>query len=151
MQCEDRQLLGDALAPLGDTADMWRRLDELAPLGDAVDAVLRTPGLPLHAKLPRTPAQWQPAVIRSHAADGALTLFDEEAVACSGAMHAVSGVHSLTLDVTDRDVCSGRGYAANVAQEPIQSSVHCQHCRPCLLYTSPSPRDRTRSRMPSSA
>ena len=25
------------------------------------------------------------------------------------------------------------------------------HCGPCLLYTSPSPRDRTRSRMPSSA
>ena len=25
------------------------------------------------------------------------------------------------------------------------------HHRPCLLYTSPSPRDRTRSRMPSSA
>ena len=25
------------------------------------------------------------------------------------------------------------------------------HCNPCLLYTSPSPRDRTRSRMPSSA
>src|SRR5664280_2981111 len=24
-------------------------------------------------------------------------------------------------------------------------------CAPCLLYTSPSPRDRTRSRMPSSA
>ena len=24
-------------------------------------------------------------------------------------------------------------------------------CRTCLLYTSPSPRDRTRSRMPSSA
>ena len=24
-------------------------------------------------------------------------------------------------------------------------------CQPCLLYTSPSPRDRTRSRMPSSA
>jgi len=24
-------------------------------------------------------------------------------------------------------------------------------CNPCLLYTSPSPRDRTRSRMPSSA
>ena len=29
----------------------------------------------------------------------------------------------------------------------------CQQtrCRVCLLYTSPSPRDRTRSRMPSSA
>ena len=25
------------------------------------------------------------------------------------------------------------------------------HCDCCLLYTSPSPRDRTRSRMPSSA
>ena len=25
------------------------------------------------------------------------------------------------------------------------------HILPCLLYTSPSPRDRTRSRMPSSA
>ena len=100
--CEDRQLPGDALAPLDDAADVWRRLDELAPLGDAVDAVLRTPGLPLHAKLPRTPAQWQPAVIRSHAADGALTLFDEEAVACSGAMHAVCGVHSLALELTDR-------------------------------------------------
>ena len=27
----------------------------------------------------------------------------------------------------------------------------CGQCTPCLLYTSPSPRDRTRSRMPSSA
>ena len=27
----------------------------------------------------------------------------------------------------------------------------CPDHRPCLLYTSPSPRDRTRSRMPSSA
>ena len=28
---------------------------------------------------------------------------------------------------------------------------HIVQCYPCLLYTSPSPRDRTRSRMPSSA
>ena len=27
----------------------------------------------------------------------------------------------------------------------------CPKCEACLLYTSPSPRDRTRSRMPSSA
>ena len=27
----------------------------------------------------------------------------------------------------------------------------CIKAKPCLLYTSPSPRDRTRSRMPSSA
>ena len=30
-------------------------------------------------------------------------------------------------------------------------SQSCQHVKDCLLYTSPSPRDRTRSRMPSSA
>ena len=29
--------------------------------------------------------------------------------------------------------------------------VACDICKICLLYTSPSPRDRTRSRMPSSA
>ena len=29
--------------------------------------------------------------------------------------------------------------------------IDCAACEPCLLYTSPSPRDRTRSRMPSSA
>ena len=28
---------------------------------------------------------------------------------------------------------------------------HLAHAHTCLLYTSPSPRDRTRSRMPSSA
>ena len=31
-----------------------------------------------------------------------------------------------------------------------QTELHTE-CRRCLLYTSPSPRDRTRSRMPSSA
>ena len=37
---------------------------------------------------------------------------------------------------------------------PGEKSVHLQSwpvADPCLLYTSPSPRDRTRSRMPSSA
>ena len=31
------------------------------------------------------------------------------------------------------------------------TGVDVDLCRACLLYTSPSPRDRTRSRMPSSA
>ena len=30
-------------------------------------------------------------------------------------------------------------------------TLHYRQLRGCLLYTSPSPRDRTRSRMPSSA
>ena len=36
----------------------------------------------------------------------------------------------------------------------IAARAHCEKidiCTNCLLYTSPSPRDRTRSRMPSSA
>ena len=36
--------------------------------------------------------------------------------------------------------------------EPGENPDNCfQDCSDCLLYTSPSPRDRTRSRMPSSA
>ena len=34
---------------------------------------------------------------------------------------------------------------------PVKSSLFLYNVYPCLLYTSPSPRDRTRSRMPSSA
>ena len=33
----------------------------------------------------------------------------------------------------------------------IQETIEEDISKPCLLYTSPSPRDRTRSRMPSSA
>ena len=33
----------------------------------------------------------------------------------------------------------------------VKSLTAAEHAATCLLYTSPSPRDRTRSRMPSSA
>ena len=44
-------------------------------------------------------------------------------------------------------------YAANLRNEIQQGKITKEKafCLPCLLYTSPSPRDRTRSRMPSSA
>ena len=38
-----------------------------------------------------------------------------------------------------------------LVREQNNSSQVFENYRPCLLYTSPSPRDRTRSRMPSSA
>ena len=38
-----------------------------------------------------------------------------------------------------------------VSYKPFASSILCHGTRNCLLYTSPSPRDRIRSRMPSSA
>ena len=42
-----------------------------------------------------------------------------------------------------------REYTTNV-QTPVLTGAF-DDAMPCLLYTSPSPRDRTRSRMPSSA
>ena len=45
------------------------------------------------------------------------------------------------------DLLSAQGA---VLEQNISTDVGIQHKR-CLLYTSPSPRDRTRSRMPSSA
>mgnify|MGYP003308721071 CR=1 FL=1 len=41
------------------------------------------------------------------------------------------------------------GYFNPIMQYGIEN--FCKRCMSCLLYTSPSPRDRTRSRMPSSA
>ena len=38
-----------------------------------------------------------------------------------------------------------------VNADEIQRVLDCDNMEACLLYTSPSPRDRTRSRMPSSA
>ena len=37
------------------------------------------------------------------------------------------------------------------ADTVVQPTTYAFWCKSCLLYTSPSPRDRTRSRMPSSA
>ena len=43
------------------------------------------------------------------------------------------------------------GAEAELAAEAVQPVGMPVQCGLCLLYTSPSPRDRTRDRMPSSA
>ena len=51
-------------------------------------------------------------------------------------------------------VASAKDADAPQEQEEVQPEVQAQETtvlEDCLLYTSPSPRDRTRSRMPSSA
>ena len=53
--------------------------------------------------------------------------------------------HSLALDDQRREI------ATEIAQSVERRSVISSLIKVCLLYTSPSPRDRTRSRMPSSA
>ena len=55
----------------------------------------------------------------------------------TGGRILIGGEDVTLLPATDRDVCM-----------VFQSYALFPHC---LLYTSPSPRDRTRSRMPSSA
>ena len=55
---------------------------------------------------------------------------------------------ALVFEATDRLISdySFTGSATKQVEKLAQAQTH-----PCLLYTSPSPRDRTRSRMPSSA
>ena len=64
--------------------------------------------------------------------------------------HAVGVIHAgwrgLVAGVVDRGVEALRTIGSSPLQAVIGPCI-----RPCLLYTSPSPRDRTRSRMPSSA
>ena len=52
------------------------------------------------------------------------------------------------VSIGDHVILSWLPYCENCYQ-CIRGKTHL--CKACLLYTSPSPRDRTRSRMPSSA
>ena len=64
-------------------------------------------------------------------------------------MIILAWLHSLVLDTFAGRYVWMRMLAAD---KPIQVSMPVLlMCMICLLYTSPSPRDRTRSRMPSSA
>ena len=78
-----------------------------------------------------------------------------------------TGTNMATLEfVVNDDRCYGCGACIGLCPTNALSMkellaiveqelcTYCEHCIPscpCLLYTSPSPRDRTRSRMPSSA
>ena len=64
---------------------------------------------------------------------------------------AVSKVAIVALPKTNvKESSQEMREAAETAMKDIQHFISSQ-ARSCLLYTSPSPRDRTRSRMPSSA
>ena len=65
----------------------------------------------------------------------------------SGKSAAADRFAELGIDVVDADL------ASRAVVEPGMPALQkiTEHFGDCLLYTSPSPRDRTRSRMPSSA
>ena len=52
---------------------------------------------------------------------------------------------------TGEDLVEISCHGSNFIQESIIQLLLNHNCRVCLLYTSPSPRDRQKSRMPSSA
>ena len=58
---------------------------------------------------------------------------------------------SLRITAKDGSRWIGTGWLAGPRTVITAGHVVYMHSRGCLLYTSPSPRDRTRSRMPSSA
>ena len=56
-----------------------------------------------------------------------------------------------TLSALPKDGLNGYRLNADTKAKIIFSSYEIDEGRDCLLYTSPSPRDRQKSRMPSSA
>ena len=95
-------------------------------------------------------------------------LTDPQGFFCSGVHCDVKGVRNGKLDlgiIYSKKPCSAAGvfttndikaapvkYSANLLND-TNANFHAiiANSGNCLLYTSPSPRDRTRSRMPSSA
>ena len=59
--------------------------------------------------------------------------------------------NQLTLAAIGLGIIAGFQYAQGLPNGFIYGAVFFVLYNICLLYTSPSPRDRTRSRMPSSA
>ena len=100
--------------------DTWERIEELATLGDTVDTVLRSCRLPLLEQLERTPAEWRPAVIDSHAVDGELELSFVTAAACRGAMRDLHAVRSL---VVHRHPSGESDYGSGSSYDPDEVHV----------------------------
>ena len=67
----------------------------------------------------------------------------------AGSLPDTATVDSFTIDLSEPDGASRLLQLVN--DREIDILINNAGGAPCLLYTSPSPRDRTRSRMPSSA
>ena len=68
---------------------------------------------------------------------------------------AYSGDKETALDALqtkhNEEMADAQKKLLEVKREKIEVDVSMLHLKNCLLYTSPSPRDRQKSRMPSSA
>ena len=67
-------------------------------------------------------------------------------------LHRYAFAKSLVHNKTVLDIACGEGYGSALLSETAKYVTGVDiESRACLLYTSPSPRDRQKSRMPSSA
>ena len=64
---------------------------------------------------------------------------------------AASDVYKRQAPDSHREPVQGAGNRLATVRPHTRRHHTTAWCMDCLLYTSPSPRDRTRSRMPSSA
>ena len=55
------------------------------------------------------------------------------------------------IDAYIQEIGVGKRIDIKTLRKDLAIEHHADHTCPCLLYTSPSPRDRQKSRMPSSA
>ena len=75
-----------------------------------------------------------------------------EEIAAKLKVHRSTVYNELKRGDTGEMDSNGRiGYSAELAQQEIINNYRRRRTACCLLYTSPSPRDRSVSRMPSSA
>ena len=65
--------------------------------------------------------------------------------------NAAYNVGDYTIAIHNYSQYPGLAGDAEILEKRGNAYFHLNKLKDCLLYTSPSPRDRTRSRMPSSA
>ena len=88
---------------------------------------------------------------RNAVADAGLTMKDIDGIATVSAPGPVQVAHALGIypDWVDGTGVGGTSFLLHVRH--AVAAIRAGYARTCLLYTSPSPRDMRRSRMPSSA
>ena len=104
------------------------------------------------------PVYWQGETGRSGSLPGpgywALTRYEDIAYVSKNAQLFSSGVGTCVIsDLPQRDLENMQQQLINMdpPQHTELRGLMNPHFKPCLLYTSPSPRDQRGSRMPSSA
>ena len=78
-----------------------------------------------------------------------LVWIDLEMTGLNPQIHKIIEIATIITDSELNIIAKGPDLVINASDDELNKMN--AYVRDCLLYTSPSPRDRTRSRMPSSA